>query len=124
MISTHRYRAGPSEPGGLQITSTVIPLGFLGFCEPLLRLLSQLLEIKRLRLAAGFALIPKMPEAFDVFLTKLTFELPVANGFADDFACGCIFSGFNRGLQDRELLSGQGNTDFRMSGMIHLEPQR
>ena len=77
-----------------------------------MRLLSQLLEIKRLRLAAGFALIPKMPEAFDIFPTKLTFELPIANGFADDFACGCIFSGFNRRLQGGELLSGQGNTDF------------
>ena len=99
-------------PPSLGTLDHLIPLCFLGFCEPLLRLLSQLLEIKRLRRAAGLALIPKMPEAFDVFLTKLTFELPVANGFADDFACGCIFSGFNRGLQDGELLSGHGNTDF------------
>src|ERR1700730_18239892 len=97
---------------GLQISSAIITLRFVVLCQPLLRLPSHLVEIKRHCRAAGLALVPQLPEASDVLLAKLAFELPIADCFADDLACGCIFAGFNGGLEGGELLAGQGDADF------------
>ena len=66
------------------------------------------LDIERLCQAAGLALVPQLPEAFDVFLAKFAFELSIPNGLT----CGCIFTGFNGSFEGGALLSGQGNADF------------
>jgi hypothetical protein len=51
-----------------------------------------------------------LPEAFDIFPADLAFELPVADGFADDLAGRGVFAGLNRGLEGRELLACQALT--------------
>lgn len=48
----------------------------------------------------------------DFFLPQLTLALPVADGFADDFAGGGIFTRIDGGFENADLLGGESHADF------------
>jgi hypothetical protein len=65
---------------------------FSGRCQALSCLTPEIIEVKWLRRATGFAVVPQLPQSLEIFLPQLMFELPVADGLTDDFADGRIQS--------------------------------
>ena len=57
-------------------------------------------------------MISELAEAAKVFVAEFAFELPVAEGLANNLAGGGVFSGFDSGLEGGNLLAGEGDADF------------
>src|SRR5208337_2639254 len=97
---------------GCQISLAAITCCFVERLQPLARLASQFSEIQRLCRTAGFAFIPDLAQALDVFLAHLLLQLPIAERLADNLAGGRVLAGLDRRLERLDLLSGERDTDF------------
>src|SRR5229473_4353019 len=101
-----------SRAWGRQIRSTAIDGRFSDGCQPLSRITPQFSEVHRRRGATGNALVPQLPEPIEIFLSQRMFELPVADGLADDFAGRRVFASFDCGLESGDLLARQRDADL------------
>jgi hypothetical protein len=70
-----------------------------GICQALACLAAGGVEIRGCSGAAGFAPIPRLAQAAEVFLAQFALELPATDRFANNLAGGGVFSGIVGGLE-------------------------
>src|SRR5260370_30681118 len=115
------WRAGLRALAGATSGLAPSPGAFPGRRYTLSRLAPQFTEVERLCRATGYALVPQSPQPLKIFLPQLAFELPVTDGFTDDFAGGRVFAGLDRGFDRGDLLTRRGDAD--LMDIRHVQPR-
>jgi len=78
---------------------------------------NRALYIEWSRWSAGYPLVPKLPQFFDILAARLTLEQPFPERLADHLAGVWVVTAIHRRLGRFELLIGEFDADFTDSGL-------